>query len=146
MNHSSQMTKAWVVAGAIFLGLAQTGFSSTLRGGDHGGPSPFEGMNQRFELADGEYYTLYGTIMIAPSANGQSPQAYLRVDLTREHWLASSRRIEMPFYPIEGDVSFWQKYEHRTVKFPCQAEGKIVTGSDGQAHYYIFLRPYTDRD
>ena len=131
---------------ALLMLLGSSSFASSVHGYDHGGPSPFDGDNQRVELADGEFYTLYGVIVIGTGLNGEGRQAYLRVDFAKQNWLASAKRSGSPYYPIEGDASFWAKYEHRAVKFPCEAEGRIVTGGDRQQHYVIFLRPYSDRD
>ncbi len=113
---------------------------------DHGGPSPLACVHQKVQLESGQSYTLYGEIVIGKGLDGTGSQAYLRVDAAHQVLSTGTKRGGTTYYPIEGDLSFWQSYDHQVVKFPCEAEGRMIVGPDQADYYVIFLRPYTDRD
>ena len=59
-------------------------------------PTPFE-VNQLVELADGEQYVLAGRLVTQ-----RTGRVVFRVDLQQHPWLANSRRVKSPFYPIDN--------------------------------------------
>jgi hypothetical protein len=123
---------------------------SALRGGACGGgggndvPTPFDVRNQKFELADGEIYVLFGRVIIGPSVYGDISQKvpYLKVDLQKQGWLGNFQRREFPYYPIEADLKEWSLWEQKEVKVICKARGRIVW-NNSQPQYVIYLEPIT---
>jgi len=108
------------------------------KGGGGEVPVPF-GLNQKAELATDELYVLMGKILIY-SQKGMEPRAFFQIDLQDHPWLASEKRINYPYYPIEGSAYTWKSYAGRKVKLMARAHGKIVTVS-GKLEYVIFLEP-----
>ena len=117
-------------------------------GGGGGGeiPSPFNTMNQKAELSDGDLYFLVGRIVFGPPVTGSArKQAYLEVDLNQHPWLANQKRKQFPFYPLEGSTKFWERLEGQVVRMACEAHAKIVTVEKGKSDYVIFLAPQVDQ-
>lgn len=112
-------------------------------GTDGGGgevPIPF-GLNARAELADGESYVLVGKVEVNPKAAGgiHDPRVRLEIDLREQLWLANAKRTQHPFYPIEGGVANWKKYDGQRIKLACKAHGRIMKNEDGNPEYVIYL-------
>lgn len=101
-------------------------------GGGNDGPSPFNGLNSKVELADGELYSLFGTVVFM---NGYP---FFNVDLKAHPWLANSKRAKMPYYQLEGSADFWKKYENSRIRFFCIAHSHIIQVQGGM-DYVITL-------
>jgi hypothetical protein len=102
---------------------------SMRRGGGGGQPDPFT-YNVHFELADDEYYMLDGTIVLGPSLNSGRTQAYLKVDLADQTWLANPYRKSVHgLYPLEGAVANWRRSENQRVKLAVRARVVTTPGS-----------------
>ncbi|MGZ3708222.1 MAG: hypothetical protein ACXWPM_05310, partial [Bdellovibrionota bacterium] len=84
-------------------------------GGTHEIPTPATAFNQKVELADGEFYMLYGNVRLIEEV------PYFEVDLTSHPWLASTGRQSNPLYPLEGKASQWRRYENVRVRLSCVA-------------------------
>ena len=135
-------------AGAI-LGWALVSFGG---GGEvcaaegHDVPTPFEAVNQRFELADGEIYLLKGTVATASVwVEGREKEVpYLVLNLKDYPFLANARRVEAPYYPIEGDIIEWSEQKGRQVKLSFRAKSKVFASRSGYQQV-IFLEPMLGR-
>ncbi len=130
--------KRTVALVAVLLGLFTAAAQADVRprgGGDVG--TPFSGANQKVELADGEHYNLIGTIRIWRDT------PHFEVDLTQHPWLASARRSQMPFYPLQGAATYWRRFENMRVKLVVEANGMIVM-SGNRGDYVIALYPLLD--
>jgi hypothetical protein len=122
----------------LFWGVSAVSMADTdrQRGGGHDIPTPLlSEANTHVELADGEIYTVAGKVMF-----DNKGQPFLKVDLDRMPWLASSVRQANPTYVLEGAPSFWKKYENTCVKYTCEAHG-TVTDESGNLKYVISLGP-----
>jgi len=110
-------------------------------GHGHDVPTPF-GVNQVFELASGEQYLLAGQIVVREfEENGvMVERAFLKVDLTKSPWLASSAREKNPHYLLAGSIRLWNRIRDRKVYLHVKAQGQVVA-VDGEHRYEIFLRP-----
>lgn len=107
------------------------------RGGEDGGtiPVPFEALNRKVELADGETYFLVGSVVF----DGLQP--FLAVDLSAHQWLANRRRARNPAYPLEpSSLVNWFDYEGRSVRLRVKATGRIVSLDSGEFDYEISLQ------
>jgi hypothetical protein len=101
-------------------------------------PWPLEWRKTRFELADGEFYTLIGTI----SAEGG--KAYFIVDTARQPWLANKRRMEKEgAYPLTVKKAVVDTFAGRLVKLRVGARGAIRANTTAGA-YEITLRAMED--
>lgn len=136
------------LAGALLLLAGFTVRADEIRGSAGGGggeiPTPFEAYNQKVELADGEAYVLVGRVVIdniAPDGStSERMRAFFEIDLNEHPWLGNTKRKMRPFYPLEGAVSTWRRYNGMRVKLPCIAVGGVVYTPGQQAEYVIWLR------
>lgn len=83
-------------------------------------PTPFQELNQRAELADGEFYVLVGQVTQLTQTDG-SVAAYLAIDFQSQPWLANGLRQKFPYYRLEGDTEFWSQYNGKKVRISCLA-------------------------
>jgi hypothetical protein len=131
MGRNSVMGKALVgKIGLFFVLLSVTGAVSNARGGGENIPSLNDINTMKFELADGEAYQIAGDIVMLDN------QAYLKVDLKAQPWLATNQRVSFPYYALAGSNSFWENYIGKHVAYLCLAAGDIIGGE-----YQISLRP-----
>lgn len=111
----------------------------------HGGevPIPFEDLNQKVELADGEYYLLIGQISMDAPTFGirQTPRPFIQIDLDEHPWLGNSKRKKNPYYPIIGLASEWRKYEGHRVMLYGQAQWVVRIDEDGIPRVTIWIEP-----
>ena len=110
------------------------------KGGGEGSerPWPLEWRKTRFELADGEFYTLIGTIY------AEGGKAYFVVDTSRQPWLANKRRMEKEgAYSLTVKKSVVEAFAGRLVKLRVGARGAIRTTTAAGA-YEITLRAMED--
>jgi hypothetical protein len=92
------------------------------RGG--GGEMPrFMPGDTKVELANGEKYSLKGTIEVRATG------PFLRIDLKAQPWLATTARVKSPYYRLTSGSINWNRFRGQRV---------IVLGT---AHYAI----YSDR-
>ena len=98
-------------------------------------PDPHLSSNSKVELADGEVYTLFGTVFFGHDGN-----PYMEVDLKKHPWLANARRKANPIYPLEGQHGFWMQFNGSKIRFTCRAHGVIVDVR-GNPEYVIGLQP-----
>lgn len=115
-------------------------------GGGGGQPDPLTIYNARAELADGELYLLRGEIVMIPLPDGAArrSQPYLRVDFDAHPWLASRKRAERPFYPIEGPVRKWRALEGTYVELTVLAKVEIRKATSGELVSVITLKPVAE--
>lgn len=107
-----------------------------LKGGGSDSPHGLD-VATKVELAQGEKYILTGVINIDGS------DAFLRINLKEQAWLASRVRVKNPFYRIDDSISFWKKYDGRKVTIVATARYRI--GSSGAVKTLeIFLEPGED--
>lgn len=120
--------------------LLQSTFALALGGGGHDVPTPFEFVNSKFELADGEIYQLAGRIVSETewTSYDRAAQAYLEVDLNYTPWLASAKRISFPYYPLNAGYP-WESLEGRKVVLLVRAHGKAVVNRDRTVSYQLSL-------
>jgi hypothetical protein len=90
------------------------------RGGGGEIPTPFGVANRTAELADGEPYTLFGTIVYRQGL------AYLQVDFSAHPWLGSVGRRANPYYLIESVDPGLHELEHKTVKILAIARQRLA--------------------
>jgi len=111
-------------------------------GNGHDVPTPFEDVNRRFELADGEIYALPGNLVSkSPLTNDDSStQAYFAVEMEKYSWLTNSKRAEYRYYPLL--ISNYERVRASVMSgtLLCRAHGKIVKGRNGK-QYQVFLEP-----
>jgi hypothetical protein len=121
-----------ILLGWLVLMMGTTAFGYTPDGGDI--PLPLMETNQRAELADGEQYTLVGTIL------AEQDQVYLEVNFEEHPWLRSARRARNPYYPIGPIDGGWEKFTGKSIQIQVMARGFIVlNGTKGR--YGIWLTP-----
>jgi hypothetical protein len=113
-----------------------------MRAKDGGGgterPWPLEWRKTRFELADGEFYNLIGTIYAADG------KAFFVIDTARQPWLANKRRVEKDgAYPLTVKKSVVEAFQGRLVKLRVGARGAI-RATAGAGVYEITLRAMED--
>ncbi|MEO5970092.1 MAG: hypothetical protein ABIQ95_09205 [Bdellovibrionia bacterium] len=153
------------IAIAIQLFSLHTGFARDRNiihggGGGHDVPTPFQLTQTKFELADGELYSLVGTIVFAPppvalvyqselqrpsytqfyGTNPKKLHPYFSIDLENHPWIANAKRVDSPLYYIEGTSNNWKKWEGTSVNLLCRANGRILLTSNGP-EYAIQLEP-----
>ena len=142
MRGGKMISKLFVGACAIFMAVAVHAAELRPLGGTGTVPTPFDLMNRRAELADGEYYLLSGSVTFAASwgVNGLESRPYFEVDLKEQSWLASEKRKKNPYYPLEGPLDYWKGFAGKRLRLPCQAIAKIEKNSQGEEVYVIYLR------
>ena len=116
--------------------------NTTMGGGGHDVPTPFEVMNPKYELSDGEIYLLSGQIQLMPARRGESSniRPFLWLDLAGHAALANSQRVRDPLYPISGSLQRWMEKRGNYVQLLFKAHGRVVQGTNG-AEYEIYLEP-----
>ena len=141
MNHKAATRLKWVVFGAISIpiwtgGLAWAGHLGECPDREgHEVPTPFAAANQKFEMADGESYVLWGQVVFINDV------PHLKGDLELAPWLATVKRKAFPFYRLEGSARYWQPFEGEKVRVWATARGRVVSDSDsGKSRYDISLR------
>jgi hypothetical protein len=122
------MSKLLVLVGLFGLCLSP---SVVRAGGGEGIPSLNDINSMKYELADGESYQIGGVITFLSDG-----QPYLKVDLKLQPWLATSKRVQFPYYPLTGGADFWKTYNGQKVAYMCIASGQVVGGQ-----YVIVLQP-----
>ena len=112
----------------------------------HGGggvPTPFA-VNQHVELAIGEFYSLYGTIIAgsdSPNATSANAVPMFAVDLEQHPWLANAQRARAPYYYLTGGWPFWTPYLQKRVLLTAQAKAIYITKPNGDRIVEIGLEP-----
>jgi len=96
-------------------------------------PFPFQAMNQKVELADGEKYTLIGRVVF------ELGEPYFNVDLELHPWLANQKRKDRPIYPLIASTVNWDSFEGQLVQIFVEAKGSVLLGLEKE-HYEIFLK------
>jgi hypothetical protein len=126
--------------------LAQAKICRPRPGGE--APFPFEQANRTAELADSSPYELYGQVVFGPSlVQGiRSEQAFLKVDLEKQPWLANQQRLARPLYPLQGPRKHWAPYKGKRIKFKCYAEGFLLVRPDGGVAHELFLKAAPDEE
>lgn len=103
-------------------------------GTGHEVPTPFGIGNRKYELANGQIYTLVGRVN----------WPYFLVDLSRHPLLVSHGKLTKE-YLLEGSESEWKEMQHDYVKLTFRAHGKIfLEGS--KPTYKITLEYLPDDD
>ena len=97
---------------------------------DHVFPDPFTS-NDKAELADGEHYTLQGTLL-----RDSDGVHFIQVDFKEHPWLATAKRRNYPFYDLEENSRSSLNLDTilgKVVRVQGKAHGKIVryTYQDG---------------
>lgn len=102
-------------------------------------PSPFEGVNDKVELADGEYYYLLGTVHWASS----SEAAIFEVDSNAHPWITQKHKKANPRYALAGNPQVWKPFANHKVRLLILAHGRILSdfskGSLIRQNYSICL-------
>jgi hypothetical protein len=111
-------------------------------GASHDVPSPFQYQKNKYELADGEVYSLFGSITLLPSLSSdpRRQKAYFAVNLDDHPYLANINRVKSPLYLIEDAPENWIKWNGRSITLLCMAHGRILFTTQGP-HYAIQLEP-----
>jgi hypothetical protein len=129
-------------------------------GSGHDVPTPFQLTQTKFELADGELYSLVGTITFAPApapyivqsalqrpsytqyynTSAKKLRPYFSINLENHPWIANAKRIDSPLYFIESTSEKWKEWEDTSVNLLCRAHGRILLTSHGP-EYAIQLEP-----
>ncbi|MCM2323942.1 MAG: hypothetical protein NDJ90_11840 [Oligoflexia bacterium] len=111
-------------------------------GGSGEVPTPFDAVNQKVELADGEAYMLFGSVALVPFDDGfgERWKAYFEVDLKEHPWLGGEKRAKNPFYPLEGPINYWKQFRGMRIRLACDAKGVIITNEGAAPEYIIQLR------
>jgi hypothetical protein len=91
------------------------------------------------ELAMGERYMMYGTVVIFRN------QAMLEVDFKEHPWLRTRRRAATPYYRIDtASLDRWKKLNRKYVSFAAVAQGAIFVDSEGKRGFDILLQPTSE--
>lgn len=98
-------------------------------------PIPFEEVNQRVELVDGDFYALKGKMLYVGS------QPFLEIDLNYQPWLGRLSTTVNPIYPITNTLVDWHPYEGHPIRMVVKAKGMIETDSAGKQVYRVWLEP-----
>jgi hypothetical protein len=112
----------------------------------HGGgeiPNPLLTINQHVELAAGEFYTLYGTVIAgseSPHSTAANAVPMFAVDLQQHPWLANVQRVRAPYYYLTGGWPFWSRYLQRRVILTAQARITFITRPNGDRYPEIALQ------
>lgn len=100
-------------------------------------PFPFEEVNRRVELADGEAYFLVGEIIW----NQVQSMYYFQVDLLQHPWLANLKRMKDPTYPLLSGLHNWERFAKKRVRLYVKARGIVEEGE-----YLIALQGIRDHE
>ncbi len=125
-------------------GLQPIGFQLGAPHGGGGGEVPSLQVNQHVELAIGEYYSLYGTVVAgSENSSGTSMNSVpmFAVDLQQHPWLASAYRVRSPYYYLPGSWATWGRYLNKRVLLTAQAQAVWVTRPNGDRVIGISLLP-----
>jgi hypothetical protein len=112
----------------------------------HGGgevPNPFS-VNQHVELAAGEYYSLYGTVVAGPGISGSTPatgEPMFLIDLKQHPWLASVSRSKNPYYYLDGGWTFWNRFLQKRVVITAKAKPTFYMRPNGEYSVEYILQP-----
>lgn len=109
-----------------------------------GGEVPSLQVNQHVELAVGEYYSLYGTVIAAsenPNATSADSVPMFAIDLKQHPWLASATRLRSPYYYLPGGWTVWGRYLNKRVLLTAQAQAVFVRQPNGERVFGISLQP-----
>lgn len=115
-------------------------------GGGHGGgevPNPLLTLNQHVELAAGEFYSLYGTVIAgsgSPNATAATSVPMFAVDLEQHPWLANVQRARAPYYYLTGGWPFWSRYLQHRVVLTAQARITYITRPNGDRYPELTLQ------
>lgn len=110
----------------------------TYRGGGEI-PSPFS-LNTKFELADGELYSLLGRVLLKEPGH-----AFFEVDTRFQPWLSHNKASGgNRIYPIKGFTDCWLRYKDTSVRLTFRAKGRIITNEFEMPTYEIFLEVLTE--
>lgn len=139
----------------VFFGMVPVGLADPLKGGVHPRPPagvledcqpnprgetpvPFCDPNTRFELADGESYTLPGWLVV-----GENGKVTFQVNLTRVPHLANNIRKASPYFRmVQGPLVERAARENpnQEVTISVVARARVATASDtGELRPEIFL-------
>jgi hypothetical protein len=133
MGRNSVMGRFLIVIASVFVSahfaLADVDGVRGGNGGEHI-PSLNDINTMKFELSDGEAYQIAGDIVMLGN------QAYLKVDLKAQPWLATNSRVSFPYYALQGGNGFWANYIGKHVAYLCLAQGDIIGGQ-----YQLSLAP-----
>lgn len=66
-------------------------------------PFPLRSANTRFELAENETYILNGYVV------SQSGKTYFQVDFESQPWLATSKRMQFPYFAVSANDAIQMK-------------------------------------
>lgn len=147
MNHSARYCINWsLLCFSLCFGLVLISPKTALAkscfegGGGHDVPTPFEVVNSKFELADGEIYQLTGNIVFEKDVLGDTiyRKPYLAVDLSYTPWLRNKGRARFPYYPLDESYA-WRELEGKKVILLVRAHGKIVADTTGRPYYELTL-------
>ncbi|MBI2712540.1 MAG: hypothetical protein HYX41_06790 [Bdellovibrio sp.] len=110
-------------------------------GGGHDVPTPFEVVNSKAELADGEVYQLAGVVFfdLSFSEIGYARAPFFNVDLNYSPWLANRARRAFPYYELEEGFD-WSRIEGKRVVALVRAHGKVKFRADDTPYYSISLK------
>lgn len=112
--------------------------------GHGGGEVPSLQINQHVELAIGEYYSLYGTIVAGsdnPNGTSVASVPMFAVDLKQHPWLASALRVRSPYYYLPGGWNVWTRYFEKRVLMTAQAQAVWINRPNGERVFGISLQP-----
>lgn len=112
-------------------------------GDGHRVPTPFDTANRRFELADGEVYLLYGTVVLLPSLVNDSGTLtpYLNIDFQRASWLKNAKRSQTPYYRLRESSFRWDDWNNNKKNILVKAHGEVIQEKNGIHEYEISLEP-----
>jgi hypothetical protein len=134
------LLKQWIVIMGLFLiGSQASAFSGNEKQAFSGGeghevPTPFGITNRRFELSNGELYTLAGRVK----------WPHFIVDLSRHPFLSSTGKLTKE-YLLEGSESQWKDMEYSYVRLTFKAHGKVFYEGN-KPHYRISLEYLPEGD
>ena len=103
-------------------------------------PFPFQDLNTRVELRDGELYKLIGTV------DKLDNQYVLKVDPVVHPWLTNRLAPVGRTYLITSSSVSLKKYIGQRVQLIAQANGRIQIPNDGSkvGYYFITLRVFAE--
>ena len=80
-------------------------------------PFPLQKANSKFELAEGETYLINGTLVFL------SGQVFLKVDFNTQPWLATSKLVQNPYFPVSSvNPGAVRRYNGRVVQMAVLAQ------------------------
>lgn len=104
--------------------------------GDELPPIYLNGTNLKVELADGENYDLVGEVVYIDAI------PYFKADRKLHPWLANSKRLRDPYYPVNTvDDTLLKELEGRKIRCAFRAKGSIGYNRSGKIDYILTLFP-----